>query len=336
MSTIKDVARAAGVSPSTVSRVLSGEGPSAASDATKKRIWDAVREVNYSVNEAARELKKKKIEKETPEVAIDCIIARELDDFFDPLLSSLMHEIESKLFKNGYRLRCEYGMSSMGKHVSKNDKKNDAAIILGRIDKVNLDSVKSNYKHLVYVGLQDMEMDIDSVICRGTEAVRYAMDYLISLGHKRICYVGETRQEQRFDEYLRVINRDPNNVLPELKVDVPFTSRGSYDGLCRVLDEGMKFTAVLCANDVSAVGILRALKEHGLNVPRDVSMVAINDVENVRYLEPMITTVAIPVEEMGRHVARILVDRMERKHTLPIRLYVPSHLYVRDSCMYIG
>ena len=336
MSTIKDVARVAGVSPSTVSRVLSGDGPSAASEETKKRIWAAVREVNYSVNEAARELKKKKDYKEMPKVAIDCIIARELDDFFDPLLSAFMHEIEAELFKEGYRLRCEYGVSSIREHITKNDKKNDAAVILGRIDKLNLDSVKSHYEHIIYVGLQDIELDIDSVICRGTEAVRYAMNYLISLGHRRICYVGETRNEQRYDEYIKIIHKDRQNTLAELTVDVPFTSRGSYDGLCKALEDGMRFTAVLCANDVSAVGVLRALKEHGLSVPRDVSLVAINDVENVRYLEPMITTVAIPTQEIGKHVARILVDRMKHKHMLPVRLYIPSHLCVRDSCMYIG
>ena len=94
----------------------------------------------------------------------------------------------------------------------------------------------------------------------------------------------------------------------------------------------MKFTAVFCANDISSVGVYRALKKHRLSVPRDVSVVGLNDMEYVRYIDPMLTSIRVPLEELGRHTANLLIDRIENGHRLPVRLIVPSELVIRESC----
>ena len=193
MSTIKDVARLAGVSPSTVSRVLSGNGPSAASEKTREKIWEAVRQTGYQANETARKLRKTASEAVEPEHTIDCILARELDYFIDPFLNALRRNMEEDLFKSGYRLRAQFGISDLERYISDDNSKRDAAIILGRVDMQSLKVIKNNYRHLVYTGLQDLDLGIDSVICRGYDAICTAMDYLVSLGHRKICYLGETK-----------------------------------------------------------------------------------------------------------------------------------------------
>jgi len=333
MATIKDVAKLAGVTPSTVSRVLNGKSPSAASDKTKEKIWKAVRETGYSVNEMARELRKPKNVDATQDHFIDCILARELDYFLDPFLSSIRRVIEEELFMNNYRLRAQFGLSDLAEHVRSDSEKKGAAVIIGRIDAANLKILKMIYTHLIYVGLQDLELGIDSVMCSGYNAVTTLMDYLYSLGHRKICYLGETKDEQRFNSYL---DSQKRLQLPHTKqqiVDVLFTPSDSYVGLKKALDKGFDCTAILCANDTSVVGVLKALKEAHKDVPRDVSVVGINDVEDVRYLDPMITTISFPTEEMGKHVVRLLLDRMEGKHYSPVKLYLPGQLIVRDSCM---
>lgn len=333
MATIKDVAKLAGVTPSTVSRVLNGKSPSAASDKTKEKIWKAVRETGYSVNEMARELRKPKNVDATQDHFIDCILARELDYFLDPFLSSIRRVIEEELFMNNYRLRAQFGLSDLAEHVRSDSEKKGAAVIIGRIDAANLKILKIIYTHLIYVGLQDLELGIDSVMCSGYNAVTTLMDYLYSLGHRKICYLGETKDEQRFNSYL---DSQKRLQLPHTKqqiVDVLFTPSDSYVGLKKALDKGFDCTAILCANDTSVVGVLKALKEAHKDVPRDVSVVGINDVEDVRYLDPMITTISFPTEEMGKHVVRLLLDRMEGKHYSPVKLYLPGQLIVRDSCM---
>lgn len=332
MSTIKDVAKLAGVSPSTVSRVLSGDGLSAASEKTREKIWEAVRIAEYSVNETARNLRKKESGLKDSERAVDYILARELDYFLDPFLSSLRRVIEENFFKRGYRVRSQFGLSDIKTQLSTEHKKRDSAVILGRIDMPSLKVLKRTYQHLIYAGLQDLDLGVDSVICSGYHSVAVAMDYLVSLGHKKICYIGETKGEQRYNAYLDKVKE--HNIVSSkgLIIDVLFTPSDSYYGLKKALDRGLDCTAILCANDVSAVGVLKALKEHRLSVPNDISIIGINDVENIRYLEPMLTTMSIPVEEMGSHVVKLLADRIERSHTTPVKLYIPSHLVKRDSC----
>lgn len=332
MSTIKDVAKLAGVSPSTVSRVLNGDGPSPASDKTKEKIWEAVRKTGYSANESARNLRKQEASAKPTEQAIDCILARELDFFIDPFLSSLRHVMEESLFKKGYSLRAQFGLSDLNGHLNPEFKKRDAAIILGRIDAASLKTLKYNYRHLIYAGLQDLDLGIDSVVCSGYSAVEVAMDYLVSLGHKKICYLGETKDEQRYIAYLDKVKEYGIDDSKNLIVDVLFTPSDSYEGLKKALDNGLDCTAILCANDVSAVGVIKILKEYHIAIPDEISIVGINDVENIRYLEPMLTTISIPIEEMGNHVARLLVDRIMQNHFTPVKLYIPSHLTKRDSC----
>lgn len=332
MSTIKDVAKLAGVSPSTVSRVLSGEGPSAASDKTKEKIWEAVRVTGYSVNETARKLRKKEEGAKESEQAVDLILARELDYFLDPFLSSLRRVIEENLFKRGYRVRSQLGLTDIKMQLHTVRKEKGSAVILGRIDVQSLKMLKNTYQNLIYAGLQDLELGIDSVICSGYDAVAAAMDYLVSMGHSKICYIGETKSEQRYNAYLDKVREHGITNSKELTIDVLFTPGDSYYGLKKALDRGLNCTAIVCANDVSAVGVLKALKEARIVVPDDISIIGINDVENIRYLEPMLTTMSIPAEEMGGHVVKLLIDRIEKSHSVPVKLYIPSSLVKRDSC----
>lgn len=327
MSTMKDVAKLAGVSISTVSRVLSGDNPSTASEKTKARIWDAVRTLGYSINETASNLRKPK--PNVDEKVIDCILARELLFFTDPFLSSLRHVIEESLFKKGYRLRGQIGVSEL-EHL---DTIGDAAIILGRVDSSVLKVLKKGYKHLIYTGLQDMDLNIDSVICRGYDAVCTAMDYLASLGHKRVCYLGETSREERYVAYLDKV-RDLKLVSDKsLVVDVLFTPGDSYNGLKKALSKGLDCSAIICANDSSYFGVLKALKEFHKSIPEDVSVIGINDMEEIRYLDPMLTSMSIPAEDMGNLVVQLLISRIHQTHSTPVKLYIPSKLTIRDSCV---
>ena len=331
MSTIKDVAKLAGVSPSTVSRVLSGEGPSPASEKTKERIWEAVRKTGYSVNESARTLRRKEMPERRPDQAIDCILARELDYFIDPFLSSLRRVMEAELFKHDYRLRAQFGISDLQHRLKDESQKRDAAIILGRIDTASLKVLKNNYRHLIYTGLQDLDLGIDSVMCSSYAAMCTAIEYLVSLGHQRICYLGETHKEERFTAYCDMLRKYELREEKSLILDVRHTPSDSYEGLKSALDAGLDCTAIICANDVSAVGVLKLLKERRISVPGDISIIGINDEESTRYLDPMLTSMSVPTEEMGNHVVKLLIDRIEQGHYTPVKMYLPCRLITRDS-----
>lgn len=333
MASIKDVAKAAGVSPSTVSRVVNGSDTSAASPETQERIWNAVRELGYVLNQNARSLKRPLQETEKAKRDIDCVYARTAGSLLDPFFTELMHEIEVEALKYGFHLRYQYSIAQMrADNIPLREDRADAAIILGRTDEETIRWLQSMYRHLICVGLQDRDFPVDQVLCHGYQAAKNCVDHLHALGHRAICYLGETVDEQRYQAFLDAMHRIGSKHPEDLAVEAPFSPAGGYDAVQKLLQDGKEFTAILCANDMLAVGALKALKEHRFRVPKDVSLIGINDMETSRYLDPMLTTVAIPMQEMGQHVAKLLIDRINGGHTAPVKLVIPSTLICRESC----
>lgn len=329
---IKDVAKAAGVSISTVSRVINSGNTSAASPDTQKRIWDAARQVGYIPNQHARRLRRPEADSSISARQFDCIFARvsgtnNVDYFFE----QLMHEIRAQALTQGYRLSRICTLNEFLDNAMPGDCA-DAAVVLGRLDCSQIKVLIRHYRHIVCVSLQDRELPVDQVISRGYDAVITSIDYLHSLGHRRICYLGETADEQRFEAYLHAMGQlgiaDPEALV----VDAAFSPASGYDATRELLSRKVPFTAILCANDMLVLGVLKALNEHRLQVPRDVSIVGINDKEDVRYLDPMLTAVNIPIEEMGRHAARLLIDGVQGGHRLPVKMTLPNRLIIRESC----
>ena len=92
-------------------------------------------------------------------------------------------------------------------------------------------------------------------------------------------------------------------------------------------------TALFCANDNTAIGAMSALQEMGLSVPKDVSVIGVDNIATSRYLTPSLTTIAIPIEEMGKTAAKLLHDRIRGGHQIQIKAMLPSKIETRESCM---
>ena len=330
---IKDVAKAAGVSPSTVSRVVNGGDSTAASPETQERIWNAVRELGYVVNQNARNLKRPEPVSAVGNQDIDCIYARIAGPHLDPFFTTLMHEAEVAALSQGFHIRYQYSISEMRADIlpPKQDRAS-AAIVLGRTDRATISWLQSMYRHLICVGLQDRDFPVDQVICRGYDAAAECVRHLHSLGHTQIFYLGETRDEQRYLGFLDTMKDLGITGAEGYAMEAAFSPAGGYDAVHQLLSEGRQFTAILCANDMLAVGALKALKEHKLRVPRDVSLIGINDMETSRYLDPMLTTIAIPMGEMGAIAAKMLIDRIQSGHRTPVKMILPGNLICRESC----
>lgn len=328
---IKDVAKIAGVSVSTVSRVINSGNTSAASPETQKRIWDAARELGYVPNQNARRLRRPA--NHIPAVAqrFDCIFARVAGTNVDYFFEQLMHEVRAQALSNGFQLGSIYMLNELMDTSLPRDYAN-AAVVLGRMDDNQIALLKKQYDHIVSLSLQDRELPVDQVISRGYDAVVTSVQYLHSLGHKRICYLGEIADEQRYEAYLHAMAQigvaDPESLV----VDAAFSPASGYDAAQELLSRRKPFTAILCANDMLALGVFKALNEHRLRVPKDVSVIGINDKEDVRYLNPMLTAINIPIEEMGRHAAKLLLDRLMGGHQLPVKMTLPNKLVIRESC----
>ena len=105
-----------------------------------------------------------------------------------------------------------------------------------------------------------------------------------------------------------------------------------HRGARQLIDRGVDVSALFCSNDVTAIGAMRAIQETGCRIPEDVSIISIDDIDTAQYLSPMLTTIHMPVEEMGQMTAKILIDRIEGGHRLPIRMNLPYYLASRESC----
>ncbi|MCR1899404.1 LacI family transcriptional regulator [Irregularibacter muris] len=337
MTTLKDIAKEVGVSVSTVSRVLNMKYSNAASKETQDRIWEVVRKTNYKPNIYARCLKKGAdldMPSKGPK-SIYCIYARSSAPTENPFFSEVAHSIEYECYQNNCFVKYLFlGYDLSNPQISKqiSDIKADGIVIIGRYDEKLLESFLKNHKHVVYTGLNKIDTKYDQIICDGYEAACMAVDYLYGLGHRKIAYIGEEENETRFLGYKDSLHRLGLSYNKEIVTNIRQSFDGGYMGAKKLINRSNNFSAVFCANDITATGALRAFKECALKIPEDISIISVDDIEMSQYTSPMLTTVHIPTDELGKVATRILFERIANGPHLPLKIMLPFHLIKRESC----
>lgn len=338
--TLKEIADLAGVSVSTVSRVINHGNAKVASKEVKDTIWKIVRETNYIPNSAARNLKLGNSEYAGQSLkTIGCIFARSKNTRDDPFFSQIARALEQEAFRQGYILKYSfsaYDINDPGTfHLITSNQVNGIAV-LGRFDKALLSFIKKQYKHVVYTGLNTIDAGFDQVICDGYQASLAAVNYLYKLGHTSIGYVGEKQKEIRYQGYLDAMEHLNLPILKENIIVTQISSEGGYNGVKEFLKKELHATALFCANDLTAIGAMKAIKEKGLAIPLDLSLISIDDIETAQYMSPMLTTIRVPMEELGKMTAKVLIDRIENGKSLPMKVELPFSVITRESCRKIG
>ncbi len=335
--TLKEIAQEANVSISTVSRVINQKKPNAASPEVAERIWEIVRRNGYIPNRTAQDLKSghsdeiKKVEPKT--VAI--IYARTDSMATDFFFSNIAKAIEQELFKSNYYLKYSFTALDFSKqttvsHISSLDV--DGIVVLGRYEKTLFNFLSQQHKAVMYVGLNPCDHKFDQVICCGGDIARAAVHYLYELGHRKIGYIGAQDNEIRFKGYKQALEKLGLTFRQRNTVNVRQTADGGYKAANMLIDLGSDITAVFCANDNTAIGAMRAFKERGLKIPEDISVIGVDDIETDQYLTPMLTSIHIPLEDLGKWAAHIMIDRLKSGHNLPVKTILPFYIAKRDSC----
>jgi len=334
--TLKEIAKEAGVSISTVSRVVNKQLTGAASKEVQDKIWDIVRRTGYTPNSMARTLKMGGSQNKMPATrSIACLFARASDTVTDLFFTALARSIEKEAFKRNYVLKysfCAYDINHPHTFRLISDNHVDGVIILGRCDNALLKTLKIHFNYVAYTGLNSLDAKFDQIICDGQQAAVAAVKHLIQLGHTKIAYIGETKEENRYTGYQAALNAHRISYCNNYTANVIFSSEGGYQGAKKLLSSGCDATAYFCGNDVTAIGAMRAFQEANLSIPADISLISIDDIDTVQYLTPMLTTIHIPVEEMGQMAAKTLIDRIEGGHRLPIKIELPFYIASRNSC----
>lgn len=326
---LKKIAQIVGVSPSTVSRVLNNTVSTCASPELKEKIWETARELNYVPDANARNLKKGT--RTAPKsYKISIIMARFNSIDTDPFFSELFQCIEESLFAASCILHSTLNTEQTDFSTLKEA---DGIIILGRCSVDFLKTLKKYTKNIVGIDRNPTDYNMDEIICNGKTAAHKAMEYLLSLGHTKIGYIGDCSSESRYIGYCEtMISRNiPLNYSYIQSTDQTYES--GYQAMKQLYTSDV--SAVFCANDISALGALQALKEltpTGTRNARKISVISIDNIRQSETSSPLLTTVNIPKEDMGHMAVNILMDRIKRGHSEFMRVEFPCKVIERESC----
>lgn len=334
MVTMRQIAAQAGVSVSTVSRIINSPDNSFARAETRDRVWETIRRTGYVPNKSAKQLRSGK-RVEAHSFTISCIFGHTKNPNENPFFSQIANSIEYQALQMGCAVTTSFSVFDMDDmdQLSKIPfVRTDGAIVLGYFNSKKRELIERIYKNIVYIGLNSINAEWDQVICDGYAAARTALKHLISQGHRRIAYIGATEKEVRYKAYTDCLTEHGLPLSTQMIVRTQLNARGGYQGADEYLKRGRNMaTALFVGNDITAVATLRRLIEEGVSVPKEISIISIDNIDVAQYMSPMLTTVDVPKEEMGQIATRLLVDRIEKKHRLPMKILLPHRLLVRDS-----
>lgn len=332
--TIKDIAKLAGVSVATVSRILNDPSDSFAKPETRNKVWKIVETYNYVPNAAARNLKSRAPQKSSFSIA--CFVSHTRNSNENPFFSQMTRSIEQAAVQRGFTLPFYFtNFTTEDPYILEQVRSLNVngAVCIGRFqDKNALDFLKKQFKNIVYVALSSVDAQMDQVICDGYQAALSAMNYLVEKGHRSIAYIGSGLTERRFRAYQAAIQ---THKLPHSSSMICFCE---YDGFSghqaaeRLLRQNKTLpSAIFCANDNTAIAVMRCLQEHNIRIPQDISLMSIDDVTMSGMVTPALTTIHVPKEEMGQVAIEVLESRLIKRHSIPLKIELPYKIVVRET-----
>lgn len=330
--TLRDVAQRAGVSVSTVSRVINSGNEKSATKEVRDRIWQAVQECGYQPNKFAQSLKKGGV-KTSPPAEVYVLFARSEDRMQDIFFAEMENYVKEELLRQGMLFCGSYSknqLAILAREMADNNR-GDAVIVLGRVSESAQRQLKSLKKKVICITLNQGEMDFDHVVSDGERGAEIAMEYLAANGHKKIAYVGEYLDEVRYRGYKNYLLSHKMPAPKEYVINTSMTVSGGYKAIDFYSKLPDKPSALFCANDVTAIGAIKGLKDIGLKVPDDISVISIDNIKDAESFCVPLTTVQIPLKEMACFAVKTMKDRLEHGHKVTLRIFMPSKLVVRDS-----
>lgn len=332
-ATIKDVAKRAGVSLSTVSLVINQK--SHVRPETRKRVEDAIAVLNYHPRRNARGLASKKTHN------IGFILT---DDHFsqaEPFYTKIFLGSECEARKYDYYILLTTVEKSFreGSYVPRFllEKNVDGVILAGKVPIKLVDFVRELKLPLVLVDYFTRTNTISTVLIDNYHGARLAVEHLIKKGHRKIAFVGGEANHPSINERLRgykAILKEHNIRIAEKLISHFESYTGVNDGYratCKLLDAGIFFSAIFASNDTMAVGAMRCLRERNLIIPRDVSIIGFDDIEVCLHVEPRLSTIRVFKEELGAMAVRRIVEKIENEQMMVNQTLVPVQLVLRES-----
>lgn len=334
--TIYHIAERVGVSPSTVSRALSGRGY--CGEKTKIKILKAAKEMNYAPDSAAKMLKMRQTNK----------VIFAVPDICNPFYFDMINGINQVLEQHGYLLILFYTKHSLKEELKAiqnlKEKVADGMIMasfhfceenIGAINALQAPVVLTNK----YVSPEGSDR-FGYVYVDTYEGVMIGTEHLIKQGIEKIGYLGGSLSEQTgFQRYCGYRDAMLNAGLPlrdEYIAESDYTESGGYLSAKRWLEGPNRPDAIVAANDLMAIGVMKACEEAGLNIPDDMAIVGMDNLDIASRVHPKLTSVSLVQEEIGRRAAQLLMDRLQDRPVGDEEIRLIPRLVVRNSSVRVG
>lgn len=334
--TIKDIARLAGVSVSTVSLVLSKQGY--VSNKTRAKVEKVITKYNYHPRQTARHLPSGG----TGNIGfiISDFHLSGTEFFYSRVLLGV--ELEARK-KDYYILVTTVGNSfnplkDTPRFLKSRDV--DAIILAGTVPNDLVTYVHKLKIPYVIVDYKPPKIKSNLILIENHGGAYQAVRHLIDHGYKRIAFVGgsfyHSSIKERFQGYCAGLKEGGLNQVAKDKslhflVEEETSSQIGFSGICSLLDQSVNFDAVVCANDTTAIGCLRALQEREIRVPHDIAVIGFDDIMYAAETMPGLTTVHVPKLEMGIQAVRLLFDYIEHPQSGLQTRIINTDLHIRES-----
>jgi LacI family transcriptional regulator len=321
---IREVANHAGVSPATVSRVLNGTA--SVTEAKREQVLAAITELGYRPSRLAANLRRQQVQ----------MIGVVVSDIENPHFTQMVRAVEDSAYLKGYRvLLCntDEDPAKQREYLSVLVAERVAGAIISPTEAAapEISELIDHGACVVAFDRPVADRRADAVVAANEEAGRLATEHLIAGGHEGVGFVGgppgietATGRQAGYEEAMSAA------ALTPLVASGAFRLAGGQRATSELLAEGV--TALVVANNLMAVGALRAVREAGLRIPRDISLVAIDDPPWDELTDPPLTTLAQPVRAMAEAAAELLLGRLEKRRVRPKRQVFSFELQHRGSC----
>lgn len=333
--TIYDIAKAAGVAPGTVSRTLNNIGY--IKDETRQKIEKVVKEFKFTPNRAARTLKTKRTG----------LVLLAIPDTDNPFYVDLIKAVQDVLKHNGYSLVLYYTEGKVQEEIKalrmQHENFADGMILINfsltaahrkEIERVNSPLVLSWISAINLGGKEEDRFDYVGV---DTEKGMYlAVKHMIQQGHTEIGYIGGIKDiasfEERYRGYCSALYDSSLAIREELVFWKNYTEGSGYEAGRYFAGLSRRPTAVCAANDMLAMGAMRAFEECGICIPMDVALAGMDNIDMGARLKPKLTSVSIAQSEIGRMATELVIKRLKGEETgISQRIVFEPRLVVRES-----
>lgn len=325
MATIRDIAKLAGVSPATVSRVLNYDQELSVAQETKQRIFEVAEELNYTKHKRANKIGK----------AVIRLVQwyDEAEELADLYYLSIRLGIEKKAEELNIQVRRETLNELSDIQVS-------GTIALGKFDAEQIRQLKEIDENLLFVDFDGMSLGLNSMVVDFDQSVDLVIDHFIRHGHQKI---GILSGEEKTKHNLQPIE-DPrllafklkmkqiNLYRPEFTLTAAFSMEAGKKAMADFLSKTQELpNALFASSDALAVGAMQAIQSAGLRIPEDISVIGFNDVSVAKYVSPALTTIKVETEWMGELAVSTILDLAKEFSPVPRKIMLGTKLIQRES-----